>query len=55
MELKENCQDEIEITPEMVKAGAEILWISDFDFPTDATFGEIAKRVFMAMKAQESS
>jgi hypothetical protein len=47
---------EIEITPEMIAAGANALWHAQMDYPTDESVREVASRIFyaMAVARQES-
>lgn len=38
-----------EITPAMIKAGADILWTTPMDYPTDESMEAIAGRIYVAM------
>ena len=41
--------DGVEVTPEMIAAGREIVWHSQIEYPTDQNMGEMVKRIFEAM------
>jgi hypothetical protein len=40
---------DVEVTPEMVEAGAEALWAEDFPLPNDEEMARVVSKVFTAM------